>query len=72
MGTMPVTQLFLVYSWRLLLVRCWFHSSEVHVFFGMNRSTVIFFSKMLNLRLTNLTVTRYYGFAIISMNNVLS
>ena len=43
-------------------------STNVPAFFGTNQSAVMFFSETLNLRLTNIVVTRYYGFAIIAAN----
>ena len=44
------------------------NSTDVPTFFGTNQSAVMFFSETLNLRLINITVTRYYGFAIIAAN----
>ena len=44
------------------------NSTNVPAFFGTNQSAVIFFSETLNLRLTNIVVTSYYGFAIIAAN----
>ena len=44
------------------------NSTDVPAFFGTNQSAVMFFSETLNLRLTNIVVTRYYGFAIIAAN----
>ena len=45
------------------------NSTNVPTFFGTNQSAVMFFSETLNLRLINITVTRYYGFAIIAANS---
>ena len=45
------------------------NSTDVPTFFGTNQSAVMFFSETLNLRLINITVTRYYGFAIIAANS---
>ena len=44
------------------------NSTKVPAFFGTNQSSVIFFSETLNLCLTNLAITQYYGFAIIVAN----
>ena len=44
------------------------NSTDVPTFFGTNQSAVMFFSETLNLRLTNIAVTQYYGFAIIAVN----
>ena len=44
------------------------NSTDVPAFFGTNQSAVMFFSETLNLRLTNIAVTQYYGFAIIAVN----
>ena len=44
------------------------NSTDVPAFFGTNQSAVVFFSETLNLRLINIAVTQYYGFAIISAN----
>ena len=44
------------------------NSTDVPAFFGTNQSAVMFFSETLNLRLTNIAVTQYYGFAIIAAN----
>ena len=45
------------------------NSTDVPAFFGTNQSAVMFFSETLNLRLINIAVTRYYGFAIIAANS---
>ena len=44
------------------------NSTDVPAFFGTNQSAVMFFSETLNLRLINIAVIQYYGFAIISAN----
>ena len=44
------------------------NSTDVPAFFGTNQSAVMFFSETLNLRLINIAVTQYYGFAIIAAN----
>ena len=44
------------------------NSTDVPAFLDTNQSTVMFFSEMLSLHLTNVAVTQYYGFAIIAAN----
>ena len=45
------------------------NSTDAPAFLDTNQSTVMFFSETLNLHLTNVAVTQYYGFAIIAANS---
>ena len=51
-----------------VVLRLYKNNTDVLAFLEMNQSSVMFFSETLNLRLTNIVVTHYNGFAIIAAN----
>ena len=43
--------------------------TEVPAYFGTNQSAVLFFSETLDLKLLNISINDYYGFAVIAANS---